>query len=878
MHWYRSWFMISLMAFVLLVGGCIVIDEPPEQTPPITSVLSPTPTKVPTPTPTPVPPPRSVSSGGSPSNVSTPATPPPTGKADAPVPPRVLETKTQDIDPSGGTIGLKDGISIVVPAGAVDAVTRMTINRLDPASYFEIRSNVHRILLKVTSPVTAFKQNVEVRVPLPAWMTEKNSSLVLAGFVDEASGDVIIQRSQIRIIGGKPLLVLPTNHFSTLSFEITVQVGDLAKLPDAVSQGQPGRISEGTAQLGELPYRVSPLNIPYYGQGVSQYCWAATIQMLTQAVRFNDNAEVFDIIGLELFRASPFTQQFGQSQIGETGMGVYEARFSINLANLIERRTGLRPDRTIWDFFYINYALDYIKREIVSGRPVALFSSAWKHVAVVVGYDGDRLYINDPSESKPTDTGYTPYQWGYFTAKMGVGDKITLVSIPGKNLDPNRPEVTVNITDQAFVFEKPQHGDVNGQDYDGGENFRFVWDYSVPGGYSIRGTKIADAPLRDKRYLSLPGHTKQVKVVSKKIEIVNSSRTATKTVTVLLDIVGMGKDPTHYVLKQVLSMPPNSLRYLSIGENEIEIDKFRDNNQGPTEYVLHATALDGEKLADWASITFSIDKEDITIDSLDKKQGPVGTRVTIKGRGFGTVQGSSSEKTFETANDYGKVFGVFAGKASQVTFNRIPATKVISWKDDTIIVEVPTGATTGDVIIQRGTVVSNPKVFIVDAATLSTAKWVLVKRSVSQLGTPKQGQRGSTVSSNTATVVYYWGADVSAWTCSWPEPPNELVIGQKWGGTLTVQDAGSSKATRIPAGGSGQLYAPADLRAFATAALPGQSSSASQSFSWTIPEYTATLPPDELRIIGSCVAGFGNLNSVVEKQVVALEYAYERRK
>ncbi|MEK7281469.1 MAG: hypothetical protein AAB037_03855, partial [Chloroflexota bacterium] len=68
-------------------------------------------------------------------------------------------------------------------------------------------------------------------------------------------------------------------------------------------------------------------------------------------------------------------------------------------------------------------------------------------------------------------------------------------------------------------------------------------------------------------------------------------------------------------------------------------------------------------------------------------------------------------------------------------------------------------------------------------------KWVLVKRTADADagGTRLRADPTPTVSGNTANVTY----SNSSWTCSWPEPPQELVIGQKWGGALTVRDAGS---------------------------------------------------------------------------------------
>lgn len=77
---------------------------------------------------------------------------------------------------------------------------------------------------------------------------------------------------------------------------------------------------------------------------------------------------------------------------------------------------------------------------------------------------------------------------------------------------------------------------------------------------------------------------------------------------------------------------------------------------------------------------------------LSPTSGPVGTSVTINGQYFGGVQGTSTV--------------TFSGTAATVA-------AATDWSATSIVVPVPTGATTGPVVVTVGGVASNPVVFTV---------------------------------------------------------------------------------------------------------------------------------------------------------------------
>lgn len=127
-----------------------------------------------------------------------------------------------------------------------------------------------------------------------------------------------------------------------------------------------------------------------------------------------------------------------------------------------------------------------------------------------------------------------------------------------------------------------------------------------------------------------------------------------------------------------------------------------------------------------------------SISQLSPNTGPSNTVVTITGVGFGSPQGTST-----------------------ITFNGVNATPT-SWNNTTIVVPVPAGATTGNVVITAGGQVSPGVSFTVAAAP-----------SISSL-IPNTGAAGTSVtiagnnfgSSQGSSVVRFNGiaADISNWS------------------------------------------------------------------------------------------------------------------
>src|SRR6266851_2976315 len=150
----------------------------------------------------------------------------------------------------------------------------------------------------------------------------------------------------------------------------------------------------------------------------------------------------------------------------------------------------------------------------------------------------------------------------------------------------------------------------------------------------------------------------------------------------------------------------------------------------------------GAAVAAFKSATTSVSTSP-TITSLTPALGAVGTAVTVTGTNFGATQGTST-----------------------VTFNGTPATPT-SWSATAIVVPVPAGATTGNVVVTLGGVASNGVVFTVIAPMITrvSPSFGPVGASVMISGT----NFGATQGTSTVTFVGPTGNLATATPTSWSD-------------------------------------------------------------------------------------------------------------
>ena len=136
-----------------------------------------------------------------------------------------------------------------------------------------------------------------------------------------------------------------------------------------------------------------------------------------------------------------------------------------------------------------------------------------------------------------------------------------------------------------------------------------------------------------------------------------------------------------------------------------------------------------------------------SVSSLSPKSGTVGTEVTIKGKYFGSAQGSST-----------------------VSFNGIPVTTYTSWSDTAIKCIVPIGVLTGPVVVTTTVGASNGKSFTVKPPLISSLS-------------PKSGTVGAEVtikgkyfgSTQGSSTVSFNGIPVTTYT-SWSDTAIKCIV------------------------------------------------------------------------------------------------------
>ncbi|MBZ5689021.1 MAG: IPT/TIG domain-containing protein [Acidobacteriia bacterium] len=148
--------------------------------------------------------------------------------------------------------------------------------------------------------------------------------------------------------------------------------------------------------------------------------------------------------------------------------------------------------------------------------------------------------------------------------------------------------------------------------------------------------------------------------------------------------------------------------------------------------VVHASGVDSN------GVTFTVFP---SISSLSPTSGAVGASVTITGLNFGSTQGSSTLK-----------------------FNGTPATTISSWGLTSIVATVPSGATTGNVVVTVGgnasngvsfTVLPTPSISSLSPTTGAVGASVTI--SGSNFGST-QGTGSLSFNGTAATAIASWGA------------------------------------------------------------------------------------------------------------------------
>lgn len=495
----------------------------------------------------------------SPSSNATPAPAAPEPAAGVPTP-IVLSTHSGTIGPDGGTIA-GEGWRVVVPAGAVADTVDMAVSELDAAQYLD--AVYGGIFLRVESPVTPLARPAQIRVALPAWYTPEDAGATMSLLVDEATGELLYESTTVEMHEGQPELVLETDHFSDREIE-WVQDEAFYRFP---------------------PDQADALEVPYYSQSGTPYCWAGMSQMVAEGARHSTDGEVYGFIGVMGIDPS--------AKWWEIWKRPAQARLRVSpaLGAELTRRAGKAPERIMWITFQQQIQVEYIQREIAfNRRAVGLFSYSQAHAFVLVGYpDRQSFYVLDPRDPDKMYTVRT-------LAELGLdGTGNTTVVIPSP-LAADRPLISINLGDRFMEFV-----DVNGLPYP------WRWDFRVPTGFALTGSRPADnAPIIN----SLPGEVAQLVIKGPAdhagIEIANAHLSGPPIrAQVTIEIQRQGPSSQSYVQTVEVTVPPKTMVRAEF--EPIRVDEFRDPSPQSVVYTFKATVSVDGTITDEASFSFVLD-------------------------------------------------------------------------------------------------------------------------------------------------------------------------------------------------------------------------------------------------------------------------------
>src|SRR5690606_8584600 len=170
--------------------------------------------------------------------------------------PQPTETAKAVIGPDGGMLQLSNGVRVVIPAGALAQDREITIHNLRPEDYFDGPTD-NSYVIECLPEGQSLAKPAELMFPVPEALAGRTDIDGLAGWIDPESDAVEVYPSTILSINDTAYLVMETIHFSKY-----------------------------TGKWYEYPPSSAPiLEIPHYNQGNTPYCWAASLQMICEAVK-----------------------------------------------------------------------------------------------------------------------------------------------------------------------------------------------------------------------------------------------------------------------------------------------------------------------------------------------------------------------------------------------------------------------------------------------------------------------------------------------------------------------------------------------------------------------------------------------------------------
>lgn len=463
------------------------------------------------------------------------------------------------IGPEGGSINLGGGIRIIFPAGAVDENVEVSASKIDSSAY--LKDDLYDgVVIAVNNLKGKLNKPAEIRVPLPSYLGLDDGSLVSGGTIDDSTGTLIVENCSIETIGEGVEAVLSADHFTNKYVRWLKET------------------------FLQEPSEYGPLNVPYYEQG-GPWCWAASTLMVCQAAKLKEDAQVFHVIGK--VRA-----------IDETGI---EADNVSLLNSYVQEHTDMAPETQVLALKTqaADYLRTYVRKQLAfKHTPVVVISSNKNHAWVIVGYNGNEFYVNDPQDPGKTPP-YSLMSWGSEgegLGKLWMNDCLSTLVVP-VDISSNSYPVSLNLLSQGLSFNEINPKNKHRFPHN------FNWDSHADSGYSI-----SDA---DKNIV-LPGSVTYLEIGKNLLSIANPDRKSARQVTISIDVVEEGRYSSKSGVShsKTIVVPPASVVYPVF--DPIQVSDFYTD--GVDRYQFRARAYEGEKLVAEAVVLFELKPTKLKIE------------------------------------------------------------------------------------------------------------------------------------------------------------------------------------------------------------------------------------------------------------------------
>lgn len=279
----------------------------------------------------------------------------------------------EDLGSSGGVVALQDGTRVQIPAGALERQQRVTVRTRTSEP-----GGPCAAVTEIDAGGVVLKQDAVLTLPCPRLPSE------LAKYV---SAYRVTHYHDGRVSELPSTWDRGTNTVEARCREFS----GVTVTPDDPNAEMNARIQDWvqtTIVRGGGP--VPPIPVPYYYQGLSLWCWAASAEMMLKA--YGKDTEIWELArwNRSRFKAGTVSTIIGLG----AGLGDFWQVWGSAEDMFTDRGLPVEHFRLPWTDALQLYS--YLVRNVRAGQPVMMTIGNF-HAVVVIGCDEDGVYVNDPS-------------------------------------------------------------------------------------------------------------------------------------------------------------------------------------------------------------------------------------------------------------------------------------------------------------------------------------------------------------------------------------------------------------------------------------------------------------------------------------------------